>query len=371
MIEKTSATDRAFKLLRDSRLSVLIKDKAVLNRTIEAAVPLIAAERLAVCDPASILGAIYKSVILGFRLEPEYGECHLIPKKMKTGKDAEGKDVWTTVCSFQIGYKGWKAKALESGHLIYLEAREVYKEDEFQYEFGMNPNLRHVPAPDNSGETTHFYALAKMAGGNGYIFEVINKQAAEKNRRNSETQYVWVGTGANRERKFSDKPKDIWANNYAQMALRVPIKRLCQTLPISAAIEAATMADGAVTYLQNDGTVKTIDPVEVYKASEEAIPDSPAVVVPDQQESYLALKGQLSQFEKIEMVCNLYKENAAAKLSEPFAALFFEAAARTAQTVEDLSAFYKLASAWVKTPGLVKILSNRKLEIEKDAKASQ
>jgi len=56
------------------------------------------------------------------------------------------------------------------------------------------------------------------------------------------------------------------------------------------------------------------------------------------------------------------------KSNREFAKLFFQNATRTAQTVQELSDFYNVAIVWKKDAELTKILSNRKLEIEKAQK---
>ena len=348
--------------LRKSRLADLVQDKSVLNRISEAAVMLLTNEKLRACDEMSILGALYKAATLGFRLEPEFGECYLIPRNMKSGVDAAGKAIWKSVCCFQIGYKGWKAKCLESGHVSFISGRGVYKEDKFSFEFGTSGFLNHIPADENSGITTHFYALAKLRDGS-MLFEVINKQAAEKSRKNSETQFEWLGTGANKQKKYAEKPIGIWAQHYEAMALRVPIKRLCASLPLTTALEAANSADGTVTYLQKDGTVTTVSAVDVENQAETV--DAEIIPVKD-AETFLSTKDILEAMSTTKEVAGFYtkfKDGENAK-SVPFVQAFFENAARTAKTVEDLTLFYNAAIEWKSNTYLVPILTNRKSEIE-------
>lgn len=279
--------------LQKSRLANLIEDKGLLNRVCEAAVALLTNDRLRACDESSILGALYKAANLGCRLEPEFGECYLIPRNMKVG------DKWVSVCCFQLGYKFWKNKALESGHISFLEAREVYSEDVFSFEHGSNSFLKHVPSEENKGVTTYFYARAKLKGGDE-IFEVINKQAAEKSRRSSETQY----DGKGQDKVFSQTPKDVWAKHYSAMALRRPIKLLCAMLPLTQAIEAAQQADGAVTYIQKDGQVVTMSPVEV---------EQNAVQPQDNEVDVEALKDALQNAFTREALGKIYNSNPAYK----------------------------------------------------------
>ena len=362
------ATDQRQQIeyLKQSRLKSLINDEAIFSRVCEAALLLLTNDKVRACDEASIMGALYKAATIGFRLEPEFGECYLIPRNVKT-KDEKGQDVWKSVCTFQIGYKGWKAKALESGHITHLEAREVYAEDVFSFQYGTSPHLSHTPADENKGITTHFYAFARLKVG-GEIFEVSNKQAAEKSRRNSETQYDVIGSGPTKQRVFSEKPKEIWAKHYAQMALRTPIKRLCAMLPLTPAIEAAQMADGALTYLQKDGTVTTISPADVEASAEQSPGKSPVLDMDAEiAAKYLEVSDALTNMDFGAMLRYFeHFDRSEYGTKQMFAQLFFKAAVKTFD-IEELAAFFKVATRWHKTPALVKIISDRKTQILKNA----
>ena len=352
--------------IQKSRLADLIEDKGLFGRVCEAAAMLLTGDKIRACDPETILGSLYKAATLGFRLEPEFGECYLIPRNVKSG------DKWVSVCCFQIGYKGWKALALQSGHISYLQAREVYGEDEFSFEQGTSSSLKHVPADENSGVTKLFYAIAKLADGN-YIFEVINKQASEKSRKNSESQYDWIGDGKGKQKRFSEQPKDIWAKHYAQMALRVPIKKLCSALPLTPAIEAANLEDGAVTYLQQDGTVTTISPVDVEKnADATPVEDISGMVSPDKAGEYMDVKDALLSMDNFVDVLEYWNDFSGIPLAKlrVFVCLFFEQAALTATTVDQLREFYSSAIAWAKDTELQKVLFEKSTKIKEHAKSN-
>lgn len=353
----TAEPEKRLEALKKSRLSTIIQDQALFNRICEAAVILLNSEKLRACDEASIFGALYKAATMGFRLEPEFGECYLIPRNMNVGTYQDPK--WASVCCFQIGYKGWKARALETGHIKFLEAREVYKEDEFSIEYGTNAFLRHVPAEENSGVTTRFYARCGLTSG-GELFEVINKQAAEKSRRNSESQYD------KKTKAFSETPKDVWLKNYAKMALRVPVKRLCAMLPLTDAVESAMQADGSITYLQKDGAITTVSPVEVEANA--AQPQNEQLQIPaENANKFIEWQDSLSSLVSFQDLIRSYDQLRETKLysSFPFVEMFFDAAVRLAQTEADLAEFYKMSSIWQKHPNLIKKLSQRKKELLK------
>jgi len=240
------------------------------------------------------------------------------------------------VCCFQLGYKYWKAQALESGQVAFLEAREVYTEDEFSFEFGSNQFLKHVPAERTSGQTTYFYARAKLLSG-FEVFDVITKQAAEKSRANSESQYDWPGAG--KEKVFSEKPKDIWAKHYAAMALRRPIKRLCASLPLTSAIEAAQQADGSVTYLQKDGQLVTMSPIEVEKVAENVEENS---INPELADKYMKTTDALAAMQDMKSISEYWAGFKTTELAKKaaFSKLFAVAFCNAAKSNEDL------ATAW-------------------------
>lgn len=344
--------------LKVSRLNDLIQDKGLLSRIYEATVNLLSDDKLRACDPDSILGALYKAASLGFRLERDFGECFLIPRNINAG--TREKPVWKSVCTFQIGYKGWKAISLQTGIVSFMESREVYTEDKFDFEYGSGAFLKHKPAPETQGQTAYFYARAKLKDGQE-IFEVITKQAAEKNRRFSESQYN--GTGQNKT--FSAEPKDIWKLHYAAMALRIPIKKLCAALPLTAATENAINTDGSVTYLQKDGTVTTILPADVERTAEH--PENEVVQIKDAslQEKYDDLKSDLGGIPNVAHLITFYENFTLSVLGgDPvFVELIYLRAVELCKTLDQINTFYKAAEFWKTNTKLTGILSKRKKEI--------
>ena len=336
--------DKQFDALQKSRLGKLIDDKGLLNRIIEAAVNLLTNDKIRACDEGSVLGALYKAASLGCRLEPEFGEAYLIPRTIK------GKQV----CCFQLGYKYWKAQALESGNVSFLEAREVYEEDEFSFEYGSGAFIKHIPADHTRGVTTHFYARAKLKDGSE-IFEVITKQGAEKSRAHSETQYDYQAG----QKIFSTTPKDIWGKHYAAMALRRPIKRICAALPLTAAIEAATQADGSVTYVQNDGQVVTVSPIDVEKSADE--PQDHGAVSTEIAEQLQLLADVLQAMNRNEF--SKAWADAVNQCDKPTAIVYLTYGLKKCETAADLSWLWDFSKKWVTSPDIKKLFTARKAEI--------
>lgn len=342
--------------LRKSRLSDLIKDEALLNRLYEASIHLLTSDKLRACDPYSILGALYKAATMKFRLELDFGECYLIPRMVKG----------VSVCQFQIGYKGWKAMALET--VPFIEAREVYVEDRFDFEYGTKGFLNHRPADETKGITTHFYARTLLQNG-VELFEVMTKQGAEKSRKNSESQYDWINEQGQKVKKYSEKPKDIWAKHYAAMAMRVPIKRLCAMLPLSANMEKAMQADNTVTYLDKNGVVTTMSEVDVEKNTVDLSSKAPAEMDEKLKDKYDEIGDSIANMNFEEFMKFFTEQFMGSDLETNmvFVELMVRAAAEKATKVEHLSSFYD-ACPWKTHTGLMKILTSKRKEIETNAK---
>lgn len=176
--------------------------------------------KLLECSVESLLGAVLQSAQLG--LEPSLmGQCHFIPYKGQV--------------SFQIGYKGLIDLVTRKGDVVNIVAQEVKKGDVFQYEYGRNETLKHIPAPNSQrGELEYFYAYANLKNG-GFVFHVMHISEIEEVRNNHSISY-----------KF-DKTGSIWSKHFTSMALKTVIKRLIKYLPVSVEVEQA---------LSNDETVK-------------------------------------------------------------------------------------------------------------------
>jgi len=81
--------------------------------------------------------------------------CHLLSRKVKG----------TQTIQFQMGYQGYVELARRSGEIDKIEARVVHENDEFSWEYGTSPFIRHVgnlnPTPEKFKAC---YAVAKLAG---------------------------------------------------------------------------------------------------------------------------------------------------------------------------------------------------------------
>ena len=101
--------------------------------------------KLAVCTPQSFLGAMMTAAQLGLEPNTPLGQAYLIPYKNKGTDEVQ----------FQIGYKGLLDLAYRSGQVSTVQAHTVYENDQFDYQYGLDPKLEHVPAKTDRGAATH------------------------------------------------------------------------------------------------------------------------------------------------------------------------------------------------------------------------
>jgi len=147
------------------QIKALLGDIMTPERLIQIATINIASNKaIAACSIESIIGAVMQAAILKFKPSNALGYCYFVPY----GKELQ----------FQLGYKGMIQLAYRSGKLKDIFANVVYKGDIFEYEFGNNRHIKHIPNEDvdNSDENiTHVYAYANYVNG-GFVFEVLNRK---------------------------------------------------------------------------------------------------------------------------------------------------------------------------------------------------
>lgn len=172
------------------------------------------------CEQTSLLGAIMQAAQLGLEPGSALGHCYLLP--FGNGKAENGQPNAQLI----IGYRGMIDLARRSGQLVSINAYVVHDGDEFTWELGINPTIKHKPNPDaESNPITHAYAVANLRGG-GVQFEVMTRKAIEEVRKQSKA--------AN---------KGPWVTHWEEMARKTVIRRLFKYLPVSIELARAIQVD--------------------------------------------------------------------------------------------------------------------------------
>ncbi len=155
--------------------------------------------------PTSFLAAMMTCAQLGLEPNTPLGQAYLIPyNNYKTN---------VKECQFQLGYKGLIDLAYRSGQVSIIQAQTVCENDEFEYELGLEPKLRHVPARTNRGKAILYYAMFKTKDG-GFGFDVMSVE------------------DVNEVRKRSKAKSGPWVTDFDAMAKKTVLKRCLKYAPL-------------------------------------------------------------------------------------------------------------------------------------------
>lgn len=174
--------------------------------------------KLGECTLQSFMNAVMGSAQLGLEPDGIMGQAYLVPFK-KT-------------CTLIVGYKGYITLARNSGEVRSLEAHEVRENDMFEFEYGLTPRCRHIPARGDRGDVTYFYAVAQFRP-DGAQFEVMSREEIEDVRNESAGYKYAESTGK------EDSP---WHTDPVAMGRKTPIRRLAKYLPMNVQ-RAAALSD--------------------------------------------------------------------------------------------------------------------------------
>lgn len=210
--------------------------------------------QLQACNHMSFLAALMQSAQLGLEPNTPLGQAYLIP--------------YGTEVQFQIGYQGLLALAYRTGEYKSISAHPVYPNDEFDYEFGLHPYIKHKPAKKPQGEPVYYYAVYHLQNG-GYGFAVMSREEVEEHRDRYSPSW----------QKSKISP---WRTSFDEMALKTVLKRALKYAPKAAEVAVAMAADESVkTEISEDMSLidsKTLD------AEYTAVPDAEVDEQPSEEQ---------------------------------------------------------------------------------------
>lgn len=194
--------------------------------------------KLQACNLNSFKAAFLQSVSYGLDIDPLKGQAYLIPYKDE--------------CTFQIGYKGLIALAYRSGKCKSIDAYEVYKNDEFDFCYGLEPDLKHKPSLNPEGQPILYYAVYKGFDDSKH-FKVWSRAKIDEHRKRF-------------SKAFGKSP---WDSDYDAMAKKTVLKDLLKTMPLSPEITEATSRDGAKLTIDKDDIVSNENSFDFPEMQEE------------------------------------------------------------------------------------------------------
>lgn len=177
---------------------------------------------LKACTIESIFRSSMQAAELGLEPGSALGEGYLVPyKDHKAG---------VSICQFIPGYRGLLSLAYRSGHVASANAKAVYQNDVFEYEEGLRPILRHVPAfdaPRKIEGITRAYFVCHLTSG-GVIHDVMTRTEIDAIRARS---------------KASNSGP--WVTDFAEMSRKTVARRGLKYAPMSIEMSKALAIDNA------------------------------------------------------------------------------------------------------------------------------
>lgn len=172
------------------------------------------------CKPETFLGAMMQAAQLGVEPNTPLGQAYLIPYRNHGQLE----------CQFELGYKGYLSLFYRSGGKD-LQAHEVYENDTFEFEFGLEPKLRHAPAMKDRGQVIAYYAVWRTKDG-GYGFDVMSVED--------------IRAHMHKFSKAAEKGFSPWTTNFDEMAKKTVIKKALKYAPLSTEFVRAMSADETI-----------------------------------------------------------------------------------------------------------------------------
>ena len=199
------------------------------------------------CTRESILSSVMQCAQLG--LEPILGRAYLIPYDNR--KNINGSWVKVSECQMQVGYQGLVDLARRTDSIADVWGANVYENDEFQLQFGMDRNLYHRPwymdpvkrKEGEPGEIIGAYVVWKLKDGTKHP-EFMPLVDIHKRRAISQAfQYAEFGD----PKKGGGKKNSVWHQWPEEMNLKTVIKHSAKLVPSSIEFMEAIELDDATS----------------------------------------------------------------------------------------------------------------------------
>ena len=167
----------------------------------------------------SLITAFHRCAQLGLEVGPDLGQAYLLPFRMRD----------TLTLQFILGYKGILTMARRSGALRRLDVHEVYKNDEFEYSYGLNGTLHHRPTLEKDrGPIICYYGFAEFTDG-GYYYTVLTLDDIDSRKQRSAS----VKAGR----------KSPWDTDPIAMSKKTVVRAMAPYLPLSVEAQDAIADD--------------------------------------------------------------------------------------------------------------------------------
>lgn len=186
--------------------------------------------KLALCEPDTLYGAIIQCAQLGLEPGSTLGFAYLIPYEMTR----DGGKVFE--CQLQIGYKGF-VQMIHRGGGASVQCEVVYSRDEFEFEYGLNERLRHVPAMVPADDGSFRFAPNEERGDIIGAYAIISRGGERTWRFMSVSEIEAI-------RMASPSAKSpAWTGYYGEMCCKTVLKRTAKRSSLTPDVHTAAALD--------------------------------------------------------------------------------------------------------------------------------
>ena len=201
---------------------------------------------LANCTYPSLIGAMMTGTALGLDPSPELGEFYIIPYKKNGVPQAQ----------FQLGYKGMEALAYRAGCKKII-AREVFENDKFEIEYGLDEKLTHKPpVKGDRGRVLGYYAIVVLPNDEKTFLYMTQEEVRTYGQKKSKT----YGSGP-------------WQTDFDAMAKKTCMKQLFKWMPKSTEVSYALAKDEGTVNLEPTVIKDAEDVLEAETVHDDDEPD--------------------------------------------------------------------------------------------------
>lgn len=194
------------------------------------------------CTPASLFDAITEAATLGLEPNGVLGHAYLVPFK--------------TECTLIPGYKGLIDLARRSSTISTITMELVYQGDQFAYQYGDDPFIRHKPNDTDPKRhekpITHVYAVVQLRDG-GIQRKVWSTPQIDAHKEQYSKSWAWAEKGD--RSKGGGKKDSAWHTAWPVMAKKTVIRDMINRGEIPVSVEVQHLAAREELYEAGRGDV--------------------------------------------------------------------------------------------------------------------
>lgn len=202
--------------------------------------------KLLECTQKSLLAAVMGCAQLGLEPEPFLGQAYLVPFRRKVD------DKFVLEATLIPGYRGYIALARRSGEVQTVSSHVVHEKDRFEFEFGLNEKLVHIPyQPQEDGETAGAplgaYVVFKYKDGSHSMDYMTTSEILAIARRSKTYDPIKDKKGE----VVKDHWSGPWESDIEEMMKKTVIKRHIKLAPLSVEIQKAAHFEDKALFGEN------------------------------------------------------------------------------------------------------------------------